>query len=384
MFISGDIHGDVLILLEIGNLTNLFGCEDIDKLIHIHRNYADMYKQKDVQELLGSDLGLHHINWTTGYSEELYLLGDIVDNYRSGKVQEHASSAEPRNNMAMDAEIHIVQTLVRLKQEAIQEGGNIHWVIGNHDLANVTNDALACSHYTTVDQCDPTDKTKYLTTRSNIIRDALLTMGAKAVHIVDGLLLCHGGFSDEFADACISHGLVHVDGKIDVDKINKVYTDYMVRGISSRDTEWLHTQIRSGRDVTWCRPASLKKWKPLNTFKKIYGTIDAMVVAHTIQEKIGKVLLYVNNAFGDVVDGKMVVSDGYEPWYDGEEKFGVYVTDVQPVVLGGIYMMDLAMSRAFDDPSVTPYQETFCTIGVMNHTNGLIRYHARIHPRCIG
>ena len=382
MFISGDIHGDALVLLEIGKLTELFGCEELDRLIYIHRNYATMYERKDTQDLLGNDLGLHHIHWMPGIKEELYLLGDVVDNYRAGMVQEHTSSKHPNNNMAMDAEIHIVNTLVRLKEEAIREGGNIHWVIGNHDLANVTNDTLQCSHYTTLDQCDPIYKNMYKTERTNIIRDALLTMESKAIHVVDGLLLCHGGFSDEFADACIKHGLVQDDGQIDVEKINQLYTD-ILRGISTKDTKWLRRQIFNGGDVTWCRPTFIKNWKPVDTFRKISTDISAMVVAHTIQEKVGRVFYY-NNAFGDVIDGEMVMTDGFEPWYDGEDELGVYITNLQPVMVGGIYMMDLAMSRAFDEPGTTAYSETFCTIGVMNYMDGMLRYHARIHPRCIG
>jgi hypothetical protein len=382
MFIVGDIHGDVLILLEIGKLTGLFGCDVMDKLIRIHRNYKSLYNQDDILDFLGNDLGLHHIHWTKENREEIYFLGDVVDNYRLGMEVEYASSEVPNNNMAMNGELYIVATLLRLKQEAIIQGGNLYWVIGNHDLANAMNDdTLTCSHYTTLDQCDTVDKNLYNSTRSTIIKDTLIEMNAKAVYIVDGLLLCHGGLAGSFIEECRKRGLIHDDTRLlDIEKVNQMYRKAIMYS-RSPEFQWVREQVYTGRDLTWCRPLQLEKWLPEEVFPLIHTPVRSMVVAHTIQDKIGRILHH--NAFGDTVDGTMSLTEGEEPWYEGEDIMGVFTTKPQKLVKHGIYMMDLAMSRAFDDSTVTPYDESYCTIGVMEYKDNTVKYHARLHPRCI-
>jgi 3',5'-cyclic AMP phosphodiesterase CpdA len=122
----------------------------------MHHTFDQTYYQTH-QGLLGTDLGLQHLHWRKDSRALLIFIGDIVDNYCYGKDYPHPSIHIPLlwsklfvniANMAMDAEIPIVRTLKRLKTEALEAGGDIIWVMGNHDIANVMNDGImSCSHY---------------------------------------------------------------------------------------------------------------------------------------------------------------------------------------------------------------------------------------------
>ena len=402
VFVVGDMHGDVLVLLEVAKLTGVLVTQEnpgrLDELIAIHRSFSqDSYTTHS--DLLGDTLGLEHLHWAVGSTATIVFLGDIVDNYRYGdtrlsdgslyKPYQHQLSTTPLSrtgdgqvkiaNMAMDGERILVDTLGRLQREARTAGGDLVWVMGNHDIGNVLN-TVHCSTYTSLDQCCPDNPLRFKAERTQWVQAALADMGAVALYVHDDLLFCHGGLHTAFMSVLRDYNdgeLCTDDGDLSIDKINAAY-QAAIRDPHGAEAALLR---RGGREngITWCRPvytAGASDWNRGEVLRTLDVPVTALVVAHTL----------VDLPFTRVTDGKMVA--GQHVVVEGDRNPDtIYTSAPQMIQAGSVYGVDFAMSRAFN--TYTPFnEETACTMGVTRvgrdpRNGAYLQCIARLHTRCI-
>ena len=361
VFFCGDIHGDALAFLQCLRLSNaITSSVPIEDLLHMHHTFDQTYYQTH-KKVLGTDLGLQHLHWREDSRDLLIFIGDIVDNYRHGKHYPHPSihiplsrSKPPVNiaNMAMDAEIPIVRTLNRLKTEAMEAGGDVIWVMGNHDVGNVINSgAMSCSYYASKDQCDPDfDFHRFTKSRSMVIRESMLQMNAVIACEVDDLLICHGGVSTTFIERL----------PVNIRNLTSI-VDLYHKGVflPQKYPECAQKIDATDQDeLTWFRPfESHVPWdaRGLRLFvrKRPY---EALIVAHTYLEKSA---VYKEH-------GAMTHSEGYyaapKNTFDSNQMYTIPVNGLlkNQRVVG----TDVGMSRAFNVPS-TFTQETLCSLSIL-------------------
>jgi hypothetical protein len=409
VFFVGDVHGDPLVLLETALLSEAFGTDSppvLQELIAIHRTFTASYVDTHAG-LLGMSLGLHHLHWHKGARTLVVFVGDILDNYRygnvrrrDGKVHEpyrHADSTVPLSrttgavrvaNMAMNGERPIVETLSRLQREARENGGDIVWVLGNHDVGNVLP-SIACHSYAALDQCDPVDSSLFSMDRSGWVRAYLLQMGAVALCMVDDVLVCHGGLSEHFLREL---GTAADTPPIHIDTINGLYRAAL-QTADSREGEQVSRILHSTQGPTWCRPLGVgvttRPWNPTH-LGWVYTQDTAgratvpktMIVAHT---NVATPLSYLPAGGTQLLPGPDVVAR----WGSGSNQTPdtIYRSPCWTQLSTGAVMgVDFALSRGFN--TLESYAtETFCSMAIMEYQRSkdqaLVSVIGRLHPRCI-
>lgn len=356
--------------LRLADVIKTDGECSIDELVHLHHTFSI----EDYTDELGEDLGLQHLHWKDGSNALIVLIGDVVDNYRYGREFPHENSKEPLSrtkgpvniaNMAMDAEMPILRTLIRLKKEAHEAKGDIIWVMGNHDVSSVMRVAGArrfvsvkCSHYTTLDQCNPKHTSLYSEERSSAVRGMMLQMGAVVACEVDNILVCHGGVSKTFVDSLPKGGqdLTSIVG-------------YYHSGVFHSKPESMAIINRTD-DLTWFRPFEVDVTWSVNPLKEIDNKYEALVVAHTALANSGM--------FKE--DGAKKPSDGY----DMKTLGNATITVNNLLTNGRVVGTDVGMSRAFNQ-SGDYTKETLCSLSILcyfgkEHSTEL---RALTHSRCI-
>jgi hypothetical protein len=411
VYFIGDLHGDPVVLLETAVLTGSFGTSDptvLSDLLSIHRTFKPEYRTTHAASL-GCSLGLQHLHWRKGARTLLVFVGDLMDNYRYGNTRQsdgsvympyrHANSMIPLSrtsghvriaNMAMDAERPIVETLLRLQGEARENGGDIVWVLGNHDLGNVIG-SIACHTYASLDQCDPHDSTRFGSQRVQWVREHLLHMGAVVLCMIDDVLICHGGLSPEFLTS-LTRGDRRVDNAfetpcVDLDRINRLY-QLAILDPDSSERQQVQSFTRKMTGPTWHRPLEGRRpWDATHlswvyTQHGITGTRvmpKTMIVAHS----------YLEKPLSHLRPGKTGIQSGRDiaaRWKVGDD-IGVinesYVSRPWSLLEPGmVFGVDFALSRSFNTGD-TYDRESFCSMAVLEYRNNAVRSVGHLHSRCI-
>ena len=109
IYIIGDIHGDYQCLLHC--------LIDLCKVCNISNMFNDTEFSTNNRE---------YINWNINNKSTIVFCGDMIHRKRFETILDDECS-----------DIFILKTLIRLKKEAISNGGNIILVSGNHEIMNI-------------------------------------------------------------------------------------------------------------------------------------------------------------------------------------------------------------------------------------------------------
>ena len=249
------------------------------------------------------------------------FLGDLVDTRRwePGVIPPGSEEA-------------LVETLERL------QGGSgtghvhrIHWVLGNHDVANAGAwpELGFCRTYAHAQYCDDTGMGTYHADRIAWMRRAILSLGAVAVLVLHGIAFCHGGLCSEF--------LQHYQGASSAeDLVMRVNDDFRELVSGSGGKRLWHLSYRGGGLgllPTWCRRGCRQEGCDKDKDGQFLGPdmdamarvgAGAMCVAHTIME-----------------DGITLCRE------EGCLPLQPKSAGADMIAQGSMYFTDIAMSRAF-------------------------------------
>lgn len=131
VILSGDIHGDLFAFLTILGSKELANCITFERTSRLWAQAAKCHQSDDIKLREGVPLGeeaLKNIAWKGGTSVVVFL-GDVLDNNR---IQ-----PETYGRCAMSGtQFQILDIMVDLKKQARKRGGDVIWVLGNHDVWN--------------------------------------------------------------------------------------------------------------------------------------------------------------------------------------------------------------------------------------------------------
>jgi hypothetical protein len=206
--------------------------------------------------LINSKVIDEKLNWTFG-SGHLVLVGDFVDRGFSTT--------------------QVLWFIYKLEQEAEKHGGNVHYILGNHELKNMHgNYGAASPKYLHVGAILEKQQNELYNSNSFIGK----WMASKnTLEIINGNLFAHGGIHPDLADS-----------KLSIDEINHIirrnyYRPYIRK--PGKSDEQLLTSTRNG--ICWYRGyykddlTQEQIDSGLNKFKA-----KTIVVGHTIQSKVNR------------------------------------------------------------------------------------------------
>ena len=332
VFAIGDIHGDMYALLQVLQLT---GCVQVhplqmEKSGKCWSNYSHLSPAQIKAEAELTNIQ-NTIQWI-GDSSVVIFLGDILDNKRS--------ESQPETGMCgwAGTQFQILDIIYHLKQEARAAGGDLRWILGNHDVWNASSLPPTCHRYSPEKQMLAGGKeyracnangTYSLEHRKNVLAYikkleavALLRITSHSAQGRTHVLAMHGGLTnipklvqDMSKKAGIT--LKHEEGLKNIIKINQLYD----RALTIQD-EMLLTLIESSHMPTWCRPHTIENVQDM----KMYFNTSRMVKGHDIQH---------HGANCNVKNKHSYISNGKNKSENEEFEAGM------------LCKMDTSMSRAF-------------------------------------
>lgn len=304
MYIAGDVHGDMFALLKVLELT---GCVEIAphyfaQSAKCWSNYKRTYER--TKSTISSLAQLRNIRtnvaWVGGTSVVAFL-GDILDNKRGSNAAENGNCAWEGTQYQM------LDILLALREKALADGGNVIWVLGNHDIWNISPIVQTCHRYSpakqqkcTDEKCNKpisicTNEGGYTKKHRGIVKDYMRKMGAVALIRVSGntsmgkthVLAMHGGITDitffqnqKFRPyASRNWTKLNIQpGKAEknIDKINAVYAALY----TPHDDKQLFKFVEAPSAPTWCRPTQIENGKDL---KRFFST-SKICKAHDVQQ----------------------------------------------------------------------------------------------------
>ncbi|WP_400080824.1 metallophosphoesterase [Winogradskyella sp. R77965] len=195
------------------------------------------------------------LNWTFGKGH-LVLVGDFVDRGFSTT--------------------QVLWFIYKLEQEAKKYGGNVHFIIGNHELKNMYGDYEASSlKYTFVSSI--LGKTQSNLYDSNSFLGKWLS-SKNTIESINGNLFAHGGLHPDIANISIS-----------LEDINKLLrVNYYLAPYPKADKSETDLLLSSKTGISWYRGYFKDDDLTQEQIDLSLNIFDAktIIVGHTIQEKV--------------------------------------------------------------------------------------------------
>lgn len=232
---------------------------------------------------------LSFIKWKKGSNSVIIFNGDIIDNRRNNSQPIYLEYGVCAYTDSINA---IINTICRLKKEAMQSNGDVIWVLGNHDIAPLLND-LECNVYSGTHYCDKMESKNYSEQFIAYMKIKINEAHAKATYSFQSgkkVFACaHGGFCKDFTDDNF-RTINTINLFIDL-FINK---DYLLSSnLKNTERKFLNDQIkkyklhlRKETLPTWCRYGdggdeivSSDHWPISDNHEK---KVDTVIVAHTV------------------------------------------------------------------------------------------------------
>ncbi|MFT5684483.1 MAG: hypothetical protein ACI8RZ_005424 [Myxococcota bacterium] len=233
--------------------------------------------------LINSEVIDDDLNWTFG-TGHLVLVGDIVD----------------RGYFTTQ----LLWLIYMLEQRAEDQGGHVHYIIGNHELKMMHGDyGVTDEKYAEVASILGKQQQDLYSSRSLLGR----WMASKnAVERINGILFVHGGMHPDLAD----HDL-------DIDDINRIIRQTYSERVSS-DQSGRENGILISRETgpCWYRgyfKDSLSQQQVDRVLEKFAA--DAVVVGHTIQSRVSR--LFNGKVIGIDVQHP---NDDHKLWPEGHSE----------------------------------------------------------------
>lgn len=225
IFIIGDIHGD-------------YQC-----LIHC---LVDLCKVCKITKLFNDDFGYinrEYLEWDNSNSVVVFC-GDLIHRKR---FDDHVLDDEC-------SDIYIIQTLLRLKKDAINSGGNIILISGNHEIMNITQPDE--NVYTSPKNVET--NTKYFSS-SKFINEYILNSYAWVK--INDILIAHGGLCSDYLDY-INGSSKELKGNDIIKFVNNKYHEYF-KNFNHRESLkdkigynlFIHYDLSNKKkhNMFWCR-----------------------------------------------------------------------------------------------------------------------------------
>jgi len=233
----------------------------------------------------------HHNNWI-GSDTHVVQVGDFIDRKVRGSMAAQGTRPSRGSGSGDErSESKIIQHLIDLKAKAQQAGGDVHLLLGNHEIMNVYGDFRYVS---------PMGMTDFGGNRAEAFRPGgrvakLLACNASAVVQIGSWVFSHAGVTGD------------VTASYTAEEVNQRIRDYLLGSAgpgTGSGSERLEPELldlfwhRDYIDDSTCPLArnALSKWKARN-----------MAVGHTVQDRgitsmcnrtLWKVDVGMSNAFG--------------------------------------------------------------------------------------
>ena len=164
IFVVGDLHGDYQVLIHI--LVDLCACCEITKI------YDDVDNSYNNREFL---------SWIPGIKSVVVFCGDLIHRKR---FNDHILDDEC-------SDVYIIETILRLKKEAIKQGGDIILILGNHEIMNIIQPENVM--YTSPKNIKRNND--FFTNTNNI---TMLVNNSYAWVKINDILISHGGLCSDY------------------------------------------------------------------------------------------------------------------------------------------------------------------------------------------
>lgn len=225
----------------------------------------------------------HNLDWTFG-KNHLVLLGDFVDRGFSTT--------------------QVLWFIFKLEQEAAKQGGQVHFILGNHELKNMYGDHQAASlKYTFVASILGKTQSE-LYARTSVLGRWLSTKNV--IESINGNIFVHGGLHPDVA---------HLE--LSIPQINEyLRSTYYQAPYPKVDTDEKDLLVSSRTGLSWYRgyfKEDLSQEDVEGPLKKFNA--EAVVVGHTLQPKVKK--FYDGKVYG--IDVKHS-NDYHKNWPDYESQ----------------------------------------------------------------
>lgn len=182
IFVIGDIHGDYQVLIHC--LVDL--CES-----------CNINKEDQI------------LSWIPNNKNIIIFCGDLIHRKR---FADHVLDDE-------ESDVFIIEAIIRLKQEAIKNGGNILIILGNHEIMNIIFPSE--SIYTSPKNIL---KNKEYFEDSNKIKE--LINNSFAWIKINNILISHGGLCSKYYTINLSDKNIQKDGDELITYVNNQFNNY--------------------------------------------------------------------------------------------------------------------------------------------------------------
>jgi hypothetical protein len=256
IYVIGDIHGDYQVFIHC--LVDLCNCCTITKVYNdVENNYSNR----------------EYLSWVDGCKSVIIFCGDIIHRKRF------------KNTILDDecSDIYLLETLFRLMEEARINGGNIIYILGNHEIMNIL---------------DPEEDS--YTSQLNLKKNKIFFEDKEKINQLIGnsyawirindTLIAHGGLCSNYLDNLKD---IQIDDKDIVKYVNENFRRYFLNfdnnNIKSNDISFnLFIQFdikkKNTHNLFWCREWGYDNID-CNQFKCILERIkcNKMIIAHCPQ-----------------------------------------------------------------------------------------------------
>lgn len=206
IIVSGDVHGDLTVLLTI--LDELSGSIEINQ-----SKLAEFYKKKfkTLKEAIDYIPNIP-VNWKSSTNNCIIVFcGDTIDNRRS-KIYDAS--------LVFDEEIKIVLTMFKLQIDGLSknQGNMIYKVIGNHELFNFTSPHELSNYFydenidTDEGKLDRIDYFRYEKRQTNFFY--YISFYAFPIIMLANNVFLHGGLDKKFTITDETGEEIHISGYI--------------------------------------------------------------------------------------------------------------------------------------------------------------------------
>ena len=256
IYVIGDMHGDYQVFVHC--LVDLCSCCSITKV----------YDDKE-----NNYLNREYLSWVDGCNSVVVFCGDIIHRKRFSDITLDDECSD----------IYLLETLFRLMKEAKKNGGNIIYILGNHEIMNIL---------------DP-DEESY-TSNLNLKRNKIFFEDKKKINQliensyawirINDTLIAHGGLCSNYLDILKE---IKIDDNDVVKYVNENFRRYFLnfdnKKINKKDISFnlfIEFDIvnKKKHNLFWCREWGYNNIDCIQ-FKKILERIkcNKMIIAHCPQ-----------------------------------------------------------------------------------------------------
>jgi hypothetical protein len=258
IYVIGDIHGDYQVFIHC--------LVDLCKSCTVTKLFKDTENKYDNREF---------ISWNNKCNDVVIFCGDIIHRKR---FPDHVLDDEC-------SDVFMLETLLRLKEEAIKNKGNIIIILGNHEIMNILQ---PCDKSYTSDM-NIKKNIEYFENKENI--NKLISNSYAWIKINDALI-AHGGLCSNYLDY-LKDNYIEKNGDELIEFINKNFRRYFInfdyKKYDNKDISYFlfidyDFNNKKKHNLFWCREWGYDTIN-CDEFKNILDKIkcNKMIIAHCPQ-----------------------------------------------------------------------------------------------------